>query len=265
MAELDYLIVCVVALAASALTLFSGFGLGTLLLPAFALLFPIEIAVAGTALVHLLNNLFKLALIGRHADRAVALRFGVPAALTALAGAWLLSRLTGLPVLAEYRIGDHLASVTPVKLVVAALIAVFAVFDLTPSLGRLAFDRRWIPLGGAISGFFGGLSGHQGALRSAFLIKAGLSKEGFVGTGVVCAVLVDVSRLLVYGSAILATRFAVLHQREGLPLLLAASLAAFLGAYIGVRLLGKITLPTLHRIVGVLLLFVAILMGGGIV
>ena len=32
-------------------------------------------------------------------------------------------------------------------------------------LSWLEFDRRYLPLGGLLSGFFGGLSGHQGALR----------------------------------------------------------------------------------------------------
>ena len=41
--------ICTVALLASALTFFSGFGLGTLLLPAFALFFPVEQAVALSA------------------------------------------------------------------------------------------------------------------------------------------------------------------------------------------------------------------------
>ena len=59
---MSYLIICTVALLASALTFFSGFDLGTLLLPAFALFFPIEQAVALTAVVHFLNSLFKLAL-----------------------------------------------------------------------------------------------------------------------------------------------------------------------------------------------------------
>lgn len=265
MPSLDYLIVCVVALAASALTLFSGFGLGTLLLPAFAFIFPIEIAVAATAIVHLLNNAFKLALIGRAANRGVVLRFGLPAVVSAFAGAWLLSRLSGLPALVEYRVGEHLAAITPVKSVLAVLIGTFALLDLLPAVSRFGFHRRWIPLGGLLSGFFGGLSGHQGAMRSAFLIKAELGKEGFVGTGVACAVLVDLSRLAVYGTALFTSHFAALHHRDGMPLVAAATVAAFAGAFLGVRLLGKITMPILQRIVGALLLAVAVLLGAGLI
>ncbi len=260
-----YLVVALVALIASGLTLFSGFGLGTLLLPAFALVFPLEIAVSATAVVHLLNNLFKLTLIGRHAVLGVVLRFGGPAVLLSLAGAWLLSRLTRLPVIAEYTLLDRTCSVTPIKLVIAAVILVFAVADLLPASGRLAFDRRLIPLGGAVSGFFGGLSGHQGALRSAFLIKAGLSKEGFVGTGVACAVLVDLSRLAVYGAAFLGAHFGALGRQDGYPLVLLATACAFLGAFLGVRLLGKMTLPVLHRVVGAMLVLVSLAMGAGLI
>lgn len=47
---------CLTALVVSGLTLFSGFGLGTLLMPAFAVFFPVEVAVAATAVVHLATN-----------------------------------------------------------------------------------------------------------------------------------------------------------------------------------------------------------------
>ena len=49
---MDYLLVAAVALCVSGLTMYSGFGLGTLLMPVFALFFPIEVAVAATAIVH---------------------------------------------------------------------------------------------------------------------------------------------------------------------------------------------------------------------
>lgn len=56
---MEYIIVCIVALLGSGLTLFSGFGLGTILVPVFALFFPIDLAIALTAIVHFLNNLLS--------------------------------------------------------------------------------------------------------------------------------------------------------------------------------------------------------------
>src|SRR4030042_1109555 len=131
---MPYLIICLAAFLASGLTLFSGFGLGTLLLPVMALFFPIDMARAPTAVVHALNTLFKFWLLGRHADKSVTLRFGVPAILSALLGAWLLLWLSDLQPLVTYRISGHELHVMPVKLVVAFLMIFFALVELAPQV-----------------------------------------------------------------------------------------------------------------------------------
>jgi uncharacterized membrane protein YfcA len=186
----SYAVVSAVALLVSALTLFSSFGLGTLLMPAFALFFPVPIAVAATAVVHLANNLFKLVLVGRRADPGVVVRFALPAA----AGAML---------------------------------------------------------------------GHQGALRSAFLVNAGLDKEAFIGTSVVSAVLVDLARLLVYGVGFYASHLVRL-EGDVVGLVGAATLAAFAGSFAGTRLLGAVTMRSIRLTVGAMLLVVALGLGAGL-
>lgn len=250
---LSYLVICTVALLASALTFFSGFGLGTLLLPAFALFFPIGQAIALTAVVHFLNGLFKLALVGRHADWGIVLRFGAPAIAASLAGAWVLTWLGGIAPVFSYTAFGRSMSVTPVKLVVGLLLLTFASLEVSPRLRQMSFGARYMPLGGLLSGFFGGLSGMQGALRSAFLARAGLTKEAFIGTGVVVAALIDVSRLAIY-SASLA------RESEGFDygLLAAAVLAAFLGAALGNTYLKKVTMPGIQKMVAIMLFVVAL-------
>jgi hypothetical protein len=260
---MEYLLISFVALVVSALTLFSGFGLGTVLMPVFALFFPLPVAVAATAVVHLANNLFKLALLGRWANWSIVARFALPAAIMAMVGAALLALFDRLPPLVNYQLGDQLHQVSVVKLVIALVIIAFALFDLLPRFHDLTFDPRYLPLGGMLSGFFGGLSGNQGALRSAFLIKAGLDKEAFVGTGVVATVLVDVARLLVYGLAFYTTSFAQLESGV-FGLVLAATLAAFVGAVLGRRWLKKVTLRTVQVIVGVGLILLGFGLGIGL-
>jgi uncharacterized membrane protein YfcA len=256
----EYVIVCVAALIASGLTFFSGFGLGTLLLPTFALFFPLPSAVAMTAVVHLLNNLFKLVLIGRHADRDVVVRFGVPAIAASFAGAYTLVRLAYLEPLLVYEIFGRSCEVTPIRLVIAVLMAVFAVVEVRSDSGRMGFDRRYLPLGGTLSGFFGGLSGHQGALRSAFLIKCGLTKEAFIGSGVVIACVVDVVRIGVYGS-----RYDFPTFGDRLGLVAVAVAAAFVGAFAGRRLLHQVSMKAVQVIVTVMLLSVAVGLGTGLI
>ena len=257
---MEYLVIALVALFASTLTFFSGFGLGTLLLPAFALFFPVETAVALTGVVHLLNNLFKMTLIGRSADWGVVFRFGIPAIIAAIFGAWLLLQVASDQVWHTYYIGNRECTITPVKVVIAFLMMGFAIFEAIPYFKKLEFSRNKLPLGGALSGFFGGLSGHQGALRSAFLIKCGLSKEVFIATGVMIASAIDISRISVY-----FTRFSDIRMEENMSLLGVAILSAFVGAVLGKKLLTKITIDLVHNVVIVMIVILGILMGLGII
>ncbi|HEY7724058.1 MAG TPA: TSUP family transporter [Anaeromyxobacteraceae bacterium] len=256
-----------VALAAflvSGLTLFSGFGLGTLLLPVFALFFPVEVAVAATALVHFANNVLKVLLFGRRADREVVVRFVFPAVACAFAGAAVLGLASRAEPLARYVVAGHAAVVTPLKLLLAALMALFALFELLPALRDLRFDRRWLPLGGAMSGFFGGLSGHQGALRAAFLTKVGLSTEAFVGTNAVSGFLVDAARLGVYGLVFLSAPASGMGER-GWRLVAVGTASAFAGVLLGGRLVRKVTMGAVQLLAGVLLLAISAALGAGIV
>lgn len=255
-----YWIVCITALLASGLTLFSGFGLGTILMPAFALFFPIEIAIAMTAIVHLANNVFKLFLIGKKADKQVLIKFTPTAIIAAFAGAWLLTLLTGMPAIASYMVGERQYHITIVKAVIGLLMIGFAFVELLPRFEKMEFNKKYLPVGGLISGFFGGLSGHQGALRSAFLSKAGLDKEAFIATGVVTAAIVDFTRLSVYFS-----HAATAGLDANWTLILAAILTSFAGAFIGSRLIKKITLKTVQLIVGIMMMLIGLFLCVGLI
>lgn len=256
---MSYLAVFAVAFFASGLTFFSGFGLGTILLPAFALLFPIERAVALTGVVHFLNGLFKLILVARHADPRIVFRFGLPAILASAAGAWCLLGLSESGALLEYSLFGRTVSITPVKLIVGLLIVAFALAELLPGVRGISFGPRYLPLGGALSGFFGGLSGMQGALRSAFLARAGLTKEAFVATGVAVACLVDLSRLGVYWRSLVEEGGRIDYWLLG-----GAVLSAFAGAALGNRLLRTLTLRGVRLIVAGMLLLVALGLAVGV-
>lgn len=250
---MEIFVISIAALFASGLTLFSGFGLGTLLMPIVAIFFPVEIAIAITAMVHLANNVFKVALLGKKANRSALLRFGIPAVVSAFLGALLLGRLSDVPPVLEYAAFGNQMQVSPVKLVVGMLILVFVILELLPKFSSFALDRKYLPYGGVVSGFFGGLSGHQGAFRSMFLLKAGLSKEEFVATGVMLAVMVDMSRMLIYGWEMSGQRHTVQW-----PLVIAASVSAFIGAYFGSKLLKKITIRSIQIVVSILLVAVSL-------
>ncbi|MBI4376146.1 MAG: sulfite exporter TauE/SafE family protein [Elusimicrobia bacterium] len=257
---MKYFLICSAALLTSGLTLFSGFGLGTLLMPVFAIFFPVEAAVGLTAVVHFLNNLFKLALLGKHANRGVVLRFGLPAILAAFLGAQALVWLSHLPPLASYAAFHRTFDVLPVKLAIGLLMIAFALLEIIPTFEKLSFDKHYLPVGGVLSGFFGGLSGNQGALRSAFLIRCGLSKGGFIASGVVIACLVDMTRLGVY-----ASKFSAADVGANAALLIAATLSAFVGAWGGNRLLHKVTIRAVQWTVAIMLFVIAVGLATGVI
>lgn len=256
---MDILVVVIVAALASALTLFSGFGLGTILLPAFALFFPAPVAVAATGVVHLLNNLFKGTLFRKRADWAIVVRFGLPAVPAAIAGAWLLGVLGETPRLFEWRAFGRLFGPTGAGLAIGLLMILLAALELQRWFQKLGAPVRLLPVGGLVTGFLGGVTGQQGALRSIFLLRTGLSPERFIATGVMIAVLVDLSRLTTYAASFRNAGLDV-AGREGL-LVLAGTLSAFAGAWTGARFVDKLTIGAVRCAVASLM----VLIGGALV
>jgi uncharacterized protein len=257
---MEILLLSLAAFLVAILTFFSGFGLGTILTPLFMLYFPVDLAIALTGIVHFFNNLFKLVLVGKQANRDVLLRFGIPAVLAAFAGAWLLLQLTDLQPLFSYELNGRMMEVSTIKFIIAVLLLVFALIDLIPYFRQLQFGKNKLPIGGVLSGFFGGLSGNQGALRSAFLIRAGLSKEAFIGTTVVISTFVDFTRLSVY-----ATNLSLTGLTENWLLIAAATISAITGAFLGNRLLKKVTMKFVQTFIAILLIIFSLALGAGFI
>ena len=259
-----YILVALTAFTAAGLTMYSGFGLGTILLPVFALFFPAEMAVVATALVHGANNVFKVSLLGRFADREVVLKFGLPAIAAAILGAltlgWFAQSNTAITIEVNKAV---FAEITPVKLLIGLLMIGFALFELLPRFRSLKFERRFLSLGGVLSGFFGGLSGHQGALRSAFLAKTGLNTESFVGSNAMIGFLVDLTRISVYVGLFTAAGGHV-SEFSGWPLVITGALSAFCGVLLGKRFLHKVTMTSIQTLVGLLLFGVGLALVTGL-
>jgi hypothetical protein len=131
---------------------------------------------------------------------------------------------------------------------------------MIPKLNQLEIGTQWVMPGGLLSGFFGGLTGNQGALRSAFLIRFKLDKETFIATGIGIACMIDVTRIPMY--------LRDLSSQTGYdawPLLATTALSAFTGAFLGNKYLKKTTLETVQKIVAGMLILISLLIMGGII
>ncbi|MDX1315258.1 MAG: sulfite exporter TauE/SafE family protein, partial [Eudoraea sp.] len=129
---MELVLVSLVAFLVAILTFFSGFGLGTILTPVFMLFFPVELAIALTGVVHFCNNVFKIFLVGKQADKGVLVRFGIPAVIFALIGAWVLVHIPDAEPLFAYQMFDKGFEVYPVQFIISILLLVFATWDLIP-------------------------------------------------------------------------------------------------------------------------------------
>ena len=102
-----------------------------------------------------------------------------------------------------------------------------------------------------MSGFFAGLIGTGGALRSAFLTAFGLSKEKYIATAAAIALAVDITRLPIY----LKDGFLQPQFYWMLPVLLVIALG---GSFVGKQITNKISQPVFRRIVLIAIFIIGI-------
>jgi uncharacterized membrane protein YfcA len=260
-AVVELLLLALLGAVASAITIVSGFGLNTVLVPAFAVLFPLPLAIAAVALVHLIASGIRLVIFRAHINRVIALQFVPWAILGGIVGALILELLGAIPVIASYPLFGVTKSITAVKVVVGLTIALLSLYELRRGDQPEGLSTVGLSAGALASGFFGGLSGNQGAIRSTVLIRAGLTPLGFAATGALAAIAIDLARLVVYGTA--GSISSILADGAIRNAIVAATIGAIVGALIGRRLLATMSSERLRLVVGWSLVAGGVLIGTG--
>jgi hypothetical protein len=228
----------VAAVIAGAIAAISGFGIGSLLTPLLAIHYGTKLAVAIVSVPHLVATAARFIGLRRQLDRGVFLNFGILSAAGGLLGALLNARAAN-PALA---------------IVFGCLLVFAAVSGLTGFIDRMHFGRPMAWVAGALSGFFGGLVGNQGGIRSAALLGFDIRKEALVATATAIALIVDGARMPVY---------LAIEGREILsvwPLLLITIAGVLLGTFWGVRVLRRIPERAFRKVVYSLILALGIYM-----
>jgi len=232
------LLVGAAAVLAGAIASVAGFGIGSVLTPAFGLAVDTKVAVAAVAIPHFIGTAQRYWMLRAHVDRRMLLGFGVTSALGGLAGALLHGVLSGRAL----------------SLVFGVLLLAAGTAELTGWMRRVAWGRRTAWLAGALSGGFGGLVGNQGSIRSAAMLGFDVPKEAFVATATAVALFVDVARMPVY----LATQGHELVPL--LPSIGVATLGVVIGTALGARLLGHLPQRMFRRTIALLLLALGVYM-----
>lgn len=254
---MEYLLIALATFFASFISFYSGFGLGTILMPVIAIFLPLPLAITLTAIIHLFHNLLKTGLLWRAVDWNVAIRFGSMALIASIPGALLLKKLSVFTPLMTYSVLGIPAELSLLHICIGLLLILFATLEAFPYKD---YRVKNLYLGGALSGFLGGLSGNQGALRSVFLINSNLKKEPFIATNAFIAVVVDSARLVIYSLS-----FQQLFVTTNRPLIMIPLAASLGGVLLGMLLLKKITIALIQRTIIVLLYVLGILLVAGII
>jgi len=232
------IVVFVVALLAGGVAAISGFGIGSLLTPLFAVRYGAKLAVAIVSIPHLLATAARFISLRKRLDKSIFLNFGILSAAGGLLGALLNAR----------------ASSPALAIVFGCLLIFAAASGLTGFIDRMRFGRRTAWVAGALSGFFGGLVGNQGGIRSAALLGFQIQKEALVATATAIALIVDGARMPVYMAI----------EAKGVlsawPMLVVAVAGALVGTFWGVRLLRQIPEQLFRRLLYLLILALGIYM-----
>ena len=252
---MEYVLLFVIASGGAAMSFYTGFGFGTVLFPIMAWFFDIQTAIVMTAVVHFLNSLFKLFLVGRYAHWPTVWAFGIPSAIGAFVGVQALRFLSEWNENIAYSFVGMNLSTSALTISVGMVMLLFAVFEYTDKLNILTTKNSSMITGGLLSGFFGGVCGQQGAMRSAFLMHRFEDKKAFLGTRTILALIVDSVRITSY----LAFLNLVFQANNLTPLYIAIS-AGFTGAFVGNKFLHKVSIGWLRKAVMLLLLVMGVLL-----
>ena len=210
-----FVAVFIVAILSGATATVVGFGIGSMMTPLLALRFGTATAVALVTLPHAAATAVRCWRLRAHVDRRVLVRFGLLSAAGALAGALIYTRL-GPGTLTR---------------VLGGLLLLTAAGQLSGWTSRWHFRGPVVALFGLVSGFFGGIAGNQGGLRSAAMTTFGLSPIGFVATTTATGLLVDAARTpvyLCYSAPVMLTLWA--------PIMV-ATVGVLIGTIVGERML----------------------------
>ena len=202
---------------AAAFTVPAGFGLATMITPIVFLWLEPHEAIAVVGIVHGSHNAWKLKLLRSSVNHSAVRRYGWAMVVGALIGAGL----------------NTLIQSDPLLLIVGVALVVLPLLTVSEKWTNYRLPEAEDRIGGFGSGFFGGLTGHQGALRAMFLQKRLENKTEYAATAALLALIVDATRVPVY---VALEGWQIL---EAGWLILGLVLAAILGVHLGKRWLKK--------------------------
>ncbi|MFF4034374.1 TSUP family transporter [Streptomyces sviceus] len=185
---LQAIVIVAATFATAALSAVAGFGGGVLLLPVFVAVLGSRDAVAVLTVAQLAGNGSRVWFNRTEIDRRLVGIFAIGAVPAAGAGA-LLFATAPLPALT--------------RLIGVFLLVMVAWRRWKPHAARL--DDKAFAVVGAASGFGSALVGSVGPMVAPFFLARGLVRGAYIGTEAASAVVMHLTKLVVFGAAAVLT------------------------------------------------------------
>jgi len=179
---MEILYIAILTFIAATVGTITGFGTSTLMIPVLVMFFPPVEAIFLVAIIHWFGDVWKILLFRKGFNMRLLVLFGAIGFVTSYLGAFvslgtneqLLLRILGL-----FLVG-------------------YALFLVFQSKFRIPAGNLTAVSGGALSGFFAGMFGIGGAIRSMFLTAFDLPKAVYIATAGAIGILVDSTRIITY-------------------------------------------------------------------
>lgn len=215
---MELIALAVLTLTASSIGTMTGFGTSTIMVPVLSLFLPLPLVLLFVGVIHWFGDIWKMLFFKKGLNWNLVLLFGIPGIIFSFWAARLPLTLPEVPL--QRSLGLFLV-----------LYVAFVWFRPT---WKMKASNSNALLGGGLSGFFSGIFGVGGAVRSTFLSTYDLPKSVFLFTSGAIGILIDSSRITQYFISGVRVEGSLLFS------LIICIPVSLLGAYLAKKLVDKI-------------------------
>jgi len=214
----------------------TGFGTSTIMVPILSLFLPIPETLLFVGVIHWFGDIWKILFFKKGLNWKLILLFGVPGIVLSFFAAKL--PLTLPESLLQRSLGLFLIA--------------YVVFLFFKPDWKIKPSTTTAVLGGSLSGFFAGIFGVGGAIKSTFLTAFDLKKSVFLFTSGVIGLLIDSSRISQYWLS------GIKIGSNLMTALIICISVSLIGAYLAKKLVDKIPQKSFRLFIAVALLLVGL-------
>ncbi|KKU12330.1 MAG: hypothetical protein UX19_C0002G0037 [Candidatus Woesebacteria bacterium GW2011_GWA1_45_8] len=234
---MEIILLALLTFLAGILGTITGFGISTIMVPVVLLFLPLPETLLFVGVIHWFGDIWKMYFFKHGFDARLLFFFAVPGIIMAYFGA---------------RMALTLPEVLLSRFVGLILLAYVAYLFFKPDF-KLKDSLLTASLGGAGSGFLGGISGvGGGALRAVVLTAFNLPKSAYIFISGLTGFVIDASRITTYFLG--GTRINP-DLTSGLIIFIPVS---FLGAWIAKRLVNKIPQSKFRIVISIFLFLIGL-------